>query len=288
MRKLYHVKFLSPFHAGTMKGVLDETDSFIRSDTLTSAIIDCASKVFDNIDSFVESFCMSSVFYFKKDQKVYEYFIPKPKYLNYKGIEVKNLKKLKKLSFVPLKKLNQIMEGKFDNLPNNDFIVESNTVSATIDRFTNSAMPYSRTYITVPENYEGYFLVDLKDEKSFDNAISILNHEGIGGDRSSGFGKIHIYKPDIFPEDFLKTEGKKYLNLSLYKPKELELEKVNNNCYYSIIKRASWFKNGELTNRFSFFEEGSVFDFKPEGYNIKLDNPCPKIISGKSIFLGVS
>jgi len=295
MINLYHVNFLSPFRVGNQIGSVDYTDHFIHSDTLASAIIDTACTLYNDTTSLIEELKVSSIFYCLKRGRETIYTVPTPFKLPEMEQEgdVSALKKFKKRQLITLDELDQWLKGTLtpeamrDEL--NLFTTDAR-ISAVIDRQTGAATPYTRAAVYVNPDVKGYFLADIPEKTvpMLDASLNLLAHRGIGGDRSAGFGQIELVKQQTIPEVFRNKSGKQYFILSLYNPLENEVAMVNPECSYKLEKRSYWFKEGVLTDRYSFFREGSLFDFEPEGRDITLEKPSKKMIKGKPFYVGVS
>ena len=289
MLSLYHVKFLSPFHSGTFRGAIDETDNIIHSDTLAAAIIDQAGKLGADVKDFARELKISSIFYCYKTGREINYLVPRPTFLP--DVEVSKLKELKKIEFIPVDQLGEWLNGRvnpeyYNDLP--ELYKENTLINAVIDRETGAATPFSRAGIQLNKGVLGYFLADTDQADLLNASLKLIEHGGIGGDRSTGMGQVEIAKIDQIPNLFKKKNNNLYYSLSLYKPTSRELSQVNQTCFYGLTKRSSWFKKGELTNRYTFFQEGSVFNFKIEGMDIEFHTPSKKIIKGKPLFLEVA
>ncbi len=294
MINLYHVKFLSPFHVGNRIGSIDYTDSYIHSDTLASAIIDTACTLYEDASVLMEQLRISSVFYCVKDEKKLTYTVPTPYFFPRKGREgdISGLKKFKKRGFITLDELNDWLKGTLTPETFNEgfnLFTTDTRISAVIDRQTGAASPYTRAAVHVNPNVEGYFLADIPEEsvQMLEASLNLLAYRGIGGDKTSGYGQVEFIKQSTIPDAFLNQTGSRYYTLSLYHPEKKEIEKVTPDCSYKLEKRSYWFKEGTLTDRYTFFREGSLFDFKPEGRDIVLESPSKKIIKGKPFCVGV-
>lgn len=294
MITLYHVKFLSPFHVGNRIGSIDYTDSTIHSDTLASAIIDSAYTLYEDVESLVEQLRVSSVFYCYKKGGEFIYTLPSPFVMPKlkESTDISELKKYKKRPFVTTEELDSWLNGSLTSdslLEELSLFTTEARISAVIDRQTGAASPYTRAAVHINPHVLGYFLAECYDQdvSKLDTALNLLAHRGLGGDRSSGFGQITFEKQSIIPKLFKNKTGNRYYSLSLYNPSETEIDKVSAKCSYKLEKRSYCFKEGVLTRRYTFFREGSLFDFEPQGQDIMLESPSKKIIKGKPFCLGV-
>ena len=123
----------------------------------------------------------------------------------------------------------------------------------------------------------------------------LLGDEGLGGDRTYGMG---LFKPEFsefsdFPK-WLVLDGKAdlWITMSLYRPNEEELEIEGfqpGGSWYRLVEKGGWiYSIGLRKPRVTYFEEGSVFKFKPDGENRYLEIfGRPFIIPGRPVSLGV-
>ena len=246
----------SMFRLGS--GSLEETDKVIHSDTLFSAIINIYSKVYDNVENFIELFDngsikISSAFPMLMNDSNSIFFLPKPE-LNYNTEE--NIKTEKKIKFISVELFNSFKNAEFEKFSfvenatiiGSSFAVskseidsESEITSFIKEVVTPKTMAryekqennfYHETDIQLlPISINGekyfpnfYFLYELScDEemkKRFLTCVRLLADEGIGGERSTGKGHFEkIIENEI---DIESANNQNQLLLSLFNPQNQE------------------------------------------------------------------
>lgn len=118
-----------------------------------------------------------------------------------------------------------------------------------------------------------YFLAD-GDTETLQALLRMLEHFGIGGDRSSGKGRFDIEMP---AEDFHIEEpatANARMALSLYHPTKIELDQydaspADSPLQYRTVVRQGW-KASRQKKPTLYFSEGSVFPFLPENSGPRL------------------
>ncbi|MBM3157373.1 MAG: type III-A CRISPR-associated RAMP protein Csm4 [Chloroflexi bacterium] len=148
-----------------------------------------------------------------------------------------------------------------------------------LDRITRQSQIYFVKSLNFTGNGGGLFcLVQLDDslKDRFESAFRFLGDQGIGGERSLGFGRFCPSKMEPVPGDFLlgsEDSGSHHLTLSMYHPSETELgsiQKKPRQVYYDLVQRGGWVDSPHThsphrKNRCFMFREGSAFPFPPRG-----------------------
>ena len=285
--KAYKLKFLSSFHLDSGNAVDGPSETYIRSDTLFSAIISSARKFYGN-DVAVEflkpcSLIISSAFPFYKD----ELFFPKP--LNFKP--PKNLpydlnKKFKKVKFISKDILVTLLSGNTppDILFNKDYLLDGcwRTVEndknnpdmifktqeiphVIMDRITNQTQIFYKTEVYFNTNAGLFFIAEIKNEllNKFETILRFLGDEGIGADRTIGKGLFQVEEIQNLNLN-LSGETNLYYLISLYSPSREEFENINPlDSYYDFVIRGGWISNNTLTRKnLRMFVEGSILKVK--------------------------
>ena len=250
------VKPNSMFRLGS--GSLEETDKIIHSDTLFSAIINVYSKVFDDVDNFIELFDngaikISSAFPMLSNNKKSIFFFPKPE-LNY--YTDNNIKAEKKIKFISAELFNSIKNSGFQQFSfkenatiiGSEFAVSKSEINLDLETssfikevVTPKTMAryeiqennfYHETNIQLfpisinEEKYfpNFYFLYELncneEQKKRFLTCVRLLADEGIGGERSTGKG--HFEKIIESKIDIESANNQNQLLLSLFNPQNQE------------------------------------------------------------------
>ncbi|HEC91939.1 MAG TPA: type III-A CRISPR-associated RAMP protein Csm4, partial [Candidatus Atribacteria bacterium] len=150
---------------------------------------------------------------------------------------------------------------------------EKEVARVVIDRKTNASNIYYFGEVEYCDNCGLHFLIKLMDDEirsKVEAAIRLLGDEGIGGDRSYGKG---LFEVEFDGFEWNIEEGK-FLNLSLYLPKENEIEMVRKG-WYEIVNRSGWVysvdKRGERKRFVRMIKEGSTFSGNKEFYGKLID-----------------
>lgn len=122
-----------------------------------------------------------------------------------------------------------------------------------------------------------YFLFEVESEETVTRlrcCLDLLGEQGIGGERSLGYGRFESSGWDtaqaLFPR-IDKPEG--FVTLSLYHPTAQEREKLKEEgetMGYQLVRRGGWIDSPFITSQQRkkncfMFEEGSVFRSEPRG-----------------------
>lgn len=289
------------FHIGVKEGSLEKTMHYIHSDTIFGGICNTYRLLYgkEELENILQKFkdneppfFISSAFpYFENI-----IFFPIPKLINFSkyGTIDRDVKKFKKTEFVSLGVINSISKNELENHLDTENIIqgrlmvtqeEKNKIGeksiwkekerprVTIDRKTNASNIYYFGEVEYCDRCGLYFLIKLMNyeiENKIKAAIRLLGDEGIGGDRSYGKG--------LFTAEFSKFEWNindgVFINLSLYLPKDDEIDMVKRG-YYDIVARSGWVyssdKRGERKKFTRMIKEGSCFEGRKEFYGEFLD-----------------
>lgn len=317
--RIYKLNFPNGIHIGGLAGIgLEMTSLSMCSDTLYSALYLEYMRLYgkDKADdkenelykmSLDNDFAISDLFPFKGK----DLYIRKP-FLNI-DINIKNndkitidRKKEKKLKYIRADILDEYIkftktgEGSFDT--DEDFGEKQLYTKNKFGIEDSEKQLYSIEVFKFKQNCGLYFIVKLKDEfvEKFENILESLSYTGIGGKKSSGYGQFDFKKEDRiilnkdkktgndsvdFINKSLYSEGKNYMMLSSYAPKDEEVDKIKNedensqnmNCnFYSLIRRSgfvnlsSYSKTPQKRKQIYMLSSGSVLNFKPEGKIVDL------------------
>lgn len=325
---IYKLKFPSGIHIGDVKYIsLDSTSLTVSSDTFFSAIYAEYVRLFQDKELFELSnngeFKVSDLFPFKNE----ELYLPKPfiSIERKKEAETKHTvdrKKVKSLSYLTAHQLtdylNFLRTG--ENFPqvDDDFGQKQLYTKNQISRTGEDTRLYSIEIFKFNEYSGLYFILKCKDEftKKFNTVLNSLSYTGIGGKKSSGYGKFIIEKEkisldkntksDIKSVQFIKSsllyddtvveDNKKYMLLSSYAPQETEVDKIkNDNNTYNLIKRSGFVNSSSYSNepqkrgQVYMLSSGSVLDFIPQGklLDLNLHGNHEIYRLGKPIVMGV-
>jgi len=271
------------FHIGKREGWYEDSEIFIHSDTLFSALCNNylllygkneLTKLLEQFLTQQPPFLISSIFPIWNDI----YYFP----VSLISIAHTLSKKIKKIKFVSVNLLNELLQGKT--------FEDSHYNQETIPLISEKEILYPWKVESVPriglnrlsnhpgENYfhfgqvfyqkdsNLFFLIDIKNaniEKKLKSAIYLLVDEGIGGDRTCGKG--FFYKPEFKEISFDPINSSNaFYSLSLYYPTESEAQEIDfGKSYYNLLERKGYIFSlgGKSIRRRSIrtFIEGSVF-----------------------------
>lgn len=323
--KLYKLTFSNPVHFGgdTLGTSLEEADYICHSDTLFSALCLEYIKLYSDktlYDDFIKLFIdgellISSLFPYK-DNDIY---IPKPLYISNhdknsdsKNNENKDRKKMKKLSYIKVRDINDYIQSiKNNNIFDydssyNDFAKYSLVQKVGLRTEDSNNSLYSVGAYSFKKDSGLYFILVYKDEShlnKFNSIMKSLSYSGLGGKRSSGYGgfsdNFDFDRDDsnIIMNMILKNDCSYKMLLSLYCPNDEEINRLNfNNSYYLLIKRngfvySSYYGSNLLKrNSICMFREGSCFQDDLSG-DIKdlSNNGNHKVYRyGKALYIGIN
>ena len=324
---IYKLHFTTPAHFG-MDSLTNSTSTCL-ADTLFSAICIRWIEIFGNLNELVKiveenKFLISDTFPYV-DKQLY---IPKPViYLEnkFEGESKLDKKEMKSINYIPIDKLNDYIKFLLygGDLPFNynvEFSREELIRKASILREVNennqnlnSSVDDLKKKNTELYNISVYRFLDgcglyfiLKCEENIKPKIDIsldsLSFSGLGGKRSSGYGKFEFesYESREFDE-LLNKKADYYMSLTTFLPTSEEIKNFDKNkSTYTLIQRGGFIESKDYkisSNRASkkkkpivMFGAGSCFDIKFKGqlYNVSKDNNRHPVYKyGKPLFLGV-
>lgn len=261
------LNFTSPLHIG-MPGIgMEESEIMIHSDTLYSAIMNSYYQLFPVGKPL--DIVLTSAFPFVKEK----YYFPKPG-INPPGFEQDNIreqyaKKVKATDFISKDVFISWISGNnlnFSLIEKDNILLEQYVTSTVrphvkIDRIDDSSELY---YVgeTIFRHGAGlYFILQANEDviPKLQLCMKLLGEQGIGGEKSSGYGRFKAQWSEIELEEF--AEGQHFINLSLYYPDSHE-ELKNALCSYRLTERGGW--TNTTGNNFNhkkvfMFSEGSLF-----------------------------
>lgn len=325
----YRLYFEAPLHIGDVRpDDYGNSESFVRSDTLMAALTSMLGKTgkIENDFSGEFPFRVSSLFPFAESAGEVVYFFPKlskPMPIKKEGDKpIPYAKKLKKLKWLDKSyfeaQLNHKEFGHFGDakqkdiqgefcssaeLPKDGFITKQVSQRVTIPRVRGDGedpTPFYMERLFFNKGAGLYFMVEGNSTEILEDALNLLQHEGLGTDRTIGNG---AFRWDGGTIELETPESGTCTNLSLFCPEsERQLaEMLDNEASYETIKRGGWITTeGYQTYRKKgvyMFAEGSVFqgDTTPKGRQAIDVTPDASFIQlphkiyrcGESIFLPV-
>lgn len=223
------------------------------------------------------------------------------------AISVKK-KKMKKLTHIPLKDWYDYLTGADTFEPNPpDLWQEIVTTKVAVSRTTSQdSDPYSVSGYVFKKDAGLYFIVGLKEEKfkeTLSRVLESLGYSGIGGERSSGYGKFEIVddfeissqsgiEAEKLLYNLLTQKAERYLSLSVVSPKPSEIKELDS---YKLIPRKGFVLSTSYADKplqrkqVTMLASGSCFSEKIEGQILDLskDGSHPVYRYGKALMIGV-
>lgn len=328
--KIYKLHFTTPLHLGDARDDYSISLRSISSDTMYAALTSCIAKLGkeNDIKNGDLNCSISSLFpfYQKSKNSTPILFFPKP--LMQKQPQLKDLTKakmVKKVSWIDKKYFEKIINGEdlfssesdIDNI-NDDYLTtcygddfDSNFIFSQVSPRVSvsrngeeDAKPFYMERIFF-KDYSGLYFIVHGDTSIIENALDLLQTEGIGTDRNVGNGFFEYEKDYI---ELTVPENQSYcMSLSSYIPESKEqLEAMLNgeNVAYDIVRIGGWITtppyNSIRKNVIYAFTAGSIFfkkvediaiygkivDLKPElPFEKQIEHPVWRY--GKSIFIPV-
>ena len=290
--KVFKLRFENGLHIGN--GSLEDSESYIYAHTIFSAL--CLEDIsgIENLVNLAKNnkLQISDAFPFI-DSVLY---LPKPA-MPIKFDESIDKKKIKNLKYIPIDSFSSFLEGKLDITK--EFKLGKSALQTKVkisSDLSEDAEPYNVGVFKFEEKAGLYFIASFENEEietQFTNLLTSLSFSGIGGKRSSGFGKFTFEKKEISDKYFSKREVRnKNMTLSSCLPKEDELEKSLENANYSLIK-SSGFVYSETYNEtllrkkdLFIFKAGSIFlnEFDGDVYDVSNNGNHPVYKYAKPLF----
>ncbi|MDO4666317.1 MAG: type III-A CRISPR-associated RAMP protein Csm4 [Streptococcus sp.] len=291
--KMYIMDFCST-HFGT--GKLDTASIVFSADRLFSALVLEAIKM-NKLEEFLEiayqdDFVLTDAFPFKEIPYLPKPIgYPKPEKLssNLNVVEVRQqAKKSKKLNYIDFKSISTFLDGKiFDSVSFGKFdIVTKNQPFKDGNLFQIGTITYEKT---------ASLYVIANQSELFDTLMYSLQFSGIGGKRSSGYGRFTLEINEI-PKDLEShltlSSDDKVMALTTCLPQDEELEIAMKDSRYLLLKFSGFsFSNSRKENfrkqNLYKFKSGSTFSktFKGQIVDIRpSDFPHPVLNFAKPLF----
>lgn len=313
---LYKLNFPYGVHFGADKSgiFLEKISPNCHCDTLYSAIcheilkLEGEEKLTEFYNATVRGeFLFSDLLPYSND----ELLIPKPILFVEKSEDeqVSNSvkkKKMKKLKFLPISKLQEFFEGNAENIDFSKSVIYEKNAPARSGIDEDNGL-YSVGVTKFLDGYGLYFIAQLPENKKvwFDNIIKSLGWSGIGGKRTSGYGQFEVIDDYELDENSaisaeailskaLNKNSENYLSLSAFYPKQSEIDKLKDG-YYSLIQRQGFVQSATYSDKMlkklptTMINAGSCFKEKFAGdvIDVKKDGNHSVYRYGKPIMIGI-
>ena len=306
--KGYKLHFPIGIHIGD--GSLEDSEKTFCADTLFSALcIEANKKSEDALEKLVELVRTDKLLF--SDALPYignRLYLPKP----FISIAVDNQgdssekKAFKKLEYVPLECLMQYLNGEMNAKSEEDFFKRHfghtvSKVSACVEE-NEETVPYRIGLFQFRENAGLYIIIGYEKECDImfvEELLEGLSFEGIGGKRSSGYGRFEL-RPMHIEGDLLHRlqhagQNRNHMSLSVCLPANEELETAMQDANYILKKRSGFvvsdtYADTNLRKRDLFvFQAGSCFRnlFVGNIYDVSVQGRHPVYRYAKPMFMGV-
>jgi len=325
---VYPLRFVTPVHFGdtAQGGTLENLSLTFSSDSFFGA---CCNELAHNTEvlyTFIDNvmngrIVMSSLFPYYIDGDNWQYYVPVPmirvetadivtrSYTETKleAIKQKRLKKRAYMRASQVKHFSDTVQYHIDGaMP---IFVERNVTTQVNMRGTQSRPYYVGNYRFMP-NAGLYIIIGFSDESQkifFDALIESIGYTGIGGKRSSGYGKFELADdPTWLSEGFYEDDIALYDMISA--PQE-SIRMCMSTCVPQMVEDIQQLKQGQFklkkrsgfvvaegtttqVKRKSYYAlaEGSISQHSIEGAVIKIESdalPYAVYRNGRGFWIGV-
>ncbi len=275
-RSIVKLKFSSPIHIGDRS--LSDSEFDIKADTIFSALCIESGNISKLINEVRQGgLKISDTFPYIDNY----YYLPKP--MIYVNHEVENYKLFKKIKYITEDTLDSYLKGElYPEYELENFILGESDVRT---RVSVGEDPYQVGIYSFKENAGLYIIVEHTSDYIFD-IFERLQYSGIGGKRSSGFGRFTFE----IEECFKFPQGNKKILLNSAMAKEDELERSLDGANYLLQKRSGFIHGSRYKKQdFYTFKSGSVFEngFRGDIYDVGNDEH-PVYRYAVPMFMGVN
>lgn len=269
--KAYLLKPLSPFHIQNNSANHESVENFVKSDTLSSALMHIWSLIHGEIPGLPENlpFKVSSIFpAIENNGKIIKLF-PKTKTLTFdwfkenskNGLNEPNHKAWKKVAWMDEQLFRKSIENPTELKSFLPEIIESSIwlsdkqspksillfktderTRVVIDRVHASATPFHFITVMYAPTTRLFFLADVQKEyeAEFETVLRVLGDEGLGGDKTLGMGRFEVQSIESFALPTAKNPNA-YMCLGLLNPSKEEQVSINwEASNYTIVNRRGW------------------------------------------------
>ena len=300
--KIYKLHFKAPLHISDLREDASVSLKTIHSDTFHAALIACLAKVGAPVPEDGDLGCViSDLFPYYQLDKGGEpiCFLPMP--LQSSLLQLPDpayAKKVKKVQWVDAKLYSQLLKG------HNFFLEELHLIqgafltktilpkdasgstefvkSEVVQRVEmkdrtgqSSVLPYYVDRITFRDYAGFYFLAIGENTSKLDEALNILEMEGIGTDRNVGYGHFETFSKDkhgnpLEMEIEAPSDADYQVSLSMFIPeteKQLHQLLSSERVAYDFTRRGGWI----TTYPYSTYRKNAIYAFLPGSVFRKID-----------------
>lgn len=278
--EIIQLSFLTDVHFGKKR--LSDAENSIQADTLFSALFIEALHNGMDTDFLLNDIILSDTFPYKGAT----FYLPKP-FIQVAPKDEKNFKAIKQLNYLPYEKMQDYFDGKISSDVAEEISNKMQLGNSTV--YTKGSIPRNRagedkednqvelyTVGTYSFNQDAglYFFVrgnEAAIQKLY-QVLDSLQYAGLGGKRSSGYGRFSYETVDNQSlRDFIENTGKRHILLSSAMKKPEETFKLTEDDYYTVQKRSGFIQSNAYAKTlrkkrdFYTFQAGSVFKEKFDG-----------------------
>ena len=298
--KIYKLSFLTPVRFGLLRNTASLCT--IHADTLFSAVFIAlmeTGKESAFLDAVREGrLSFSDGMPFKGE----DYYLPRPVGVYPKSVEVETdpgtRKLMKKIQWVPLTHFEAWLAGKVR--PEELIVHFGHTMERTrVNRRDEIPVPYQVEGFRFDSDCGLYFVVQAASDAELslmDEGMKLLMAAGIGGLKSSGWGKFNLSEakvPDAMQKALDDETNECQMLLNVAWPAQAEGEETVANGNYVLVQRGGYAAaSGEpitLRQTVWFFAPGSTFKkrFSGDILDISTTAPHPVWRCAKAMMMGV-
>ena len=207
---------------------------------------------------------------------------------------------MKKLKFIPIRKLEEFIyflkNGGDLHIDSEISFAKSEISQKVVIDKNGESTPFSVATFRFKKNAGLYFVAELSDAiyVKLRSVMDSLSSCGIGGERSTGYGKFEYDVSET--NDFATKKAELYIALSSIIPTIDDLDLINNKyCSYILSEKGGYvdslkYAENSLKKRsVAIFEAGSTFNSKLKGslLDVSQNGMHPVYKYGYSFYLGV-
>lgn len=297
--KVYKLKFLTPVHFSSIdnQGFIFDSDFTAPASVLFSALyITSLELKYNDIRDYLlsDKFVISDLLPYIYD----DLYIPKP-IIQFTSNQDVDRKRLKKLKFINVNSLIEYFANPMEVIEeeeNNSFGNFAENVKVYKKR-TEDSLPYTIETFTFEEGCGLYFIANIPThlEERFLTILEMLGKSGIGGKKSSGYGKFIIEEvtTSFIINELISKETNKYMSLSTFIPLREELDEISKGTYLLNIKNGfvysfTYTKTPVKKENKIFIQRGSCFNKRLQGHlHIEQNGTHPIYTYGRCLMIGV-
>lgn len=289
--KIYRLHFTAPLHISDQREDASISQKTIHSDTFHAALIACLAKVGKIVPEDGDLGCVISdmfPYYQQKKDSEPTYFLPMPLQSTLPQLaDPADAKKVKRVQWVDARLYGKLLQGeKFfsgkredldliqasyltetllpkDAKGSNDFIRSEVMQRVKIEDRTGKepALPYYVDRISF-KDYSGLYFLVLGETTMLEEALRILEMEGIGTDRYVGYGFFKGEKDENDLVIDVPNDAHHQVALSMFIPEskeQLNGSLGDDKVAYDFTRRGGWI----TTSPYNTLRKNAIYAFLP-------------------------